>query len=178
MSSKLSFSQSVQLLSHVWLFATSWTAACQASLSITNYSNSCPLSRRCHTIISSSIVPFSSHLQSFPASGSFPMSQLFASDGQSIGVSASTSGLPMNIQGWFPLRLTDLISLRSKGLQRVFTNTSLKASILWHSAFFIVQLSHPNMTTEKTIALTWWTFVGKGMSLLFNMESRGVSWQS
>ena len=75
-------------------------------------SNSCPLSRWCHPTISSSVVPFSSHLQSFPASGSFPMSQFFASGGQSIGVSASTSVLPMNIQDWFPLGLTGLISLK------------------------------------------------------------------
>ena len=92
---------SVQLLSHVWLFATPWTAARQASLSITNpgvYSNSCPWSQWCHPTISSSVVPFSSCLQSFPVSGSFPMSQLFASGGQSIGPSASASVLPMNMQ--------------------------------------------------------------------------------
>ena len=80
------------------------------------YSNSCPLSRWCHLTISSSVVPFSSHLQSFPASGSFLRSQFFASGSQSIGVSASASVLPMNIQDWFPLGLTGLISLQSKGL--------------------------------------------------------------
>jgi len=92
---------SVQSLSCVRLFATPWTAVRQASLSITNsqsYSNSCPLSQRCHPTISSSVVPFSSCLQSSPASGSFQMSQLFASGGQSIGATASTSVLPMNIQ--------------------------------------------------------------------------------
>ena len=80
------------------------------------YSNSCPLSRWCHPTVSSSVVPFSSCLQSFPASGSFLMSQFFTSGGQSIGVSASTSVLPMNIQDWFPLEWTGWISLQSKGL--------------------------------------------------------------
>ena len=99
---------------------TPWTAAHQASLSITNtrsFSNSCPSSRWCHPAISSSVI-LTSCLQSFPASGSFPMGQFFASGGQSIGASASASAsvLPMNIQGWFPLRLTGLISLQPKGL--------------------------------------------------------------
>ena len=116
--------------------------------------------------------PLSSCLQSFPKSGSFQMSQFFASGGQSVGVSALASVLPMNIQGWFPLEWTGLISLQSKGLSRVFSNNSSKASILLCSAFFIVQLSHPYMTTGKTIALTRQTFVNKVMSLLFNMESR------
>ena len=109
------------------------------------YSNSCPL-RWCHPTISSSVVPFSSCLQSFPASGSFPMTQFFTSGGQSIGVSASASFLPMNIQDWFPLGWTGWIFLLSKGFS--------KASILWQSAFFIVQLSHPYVTTGKTIPLT------------------------
>ena len=87
------------------------------------YPKSCPLSRWCHPAISSSIVPFSSHLQSFPTSGSFQMSQFFASGGQSIGVSSSASVLPMNIQDWFPFRWTGLITLQSKGLLRVFSNT-------------------------------------------------------
>ena len=90
------------------------------------YSNSCPLSWWCHPTISSSVVPFSSHLQSFPASGSFPMSQSFASGGQSIGASASASVLPMNIQDWFPLGWTGRISLQSKGLSRVFSNTTVE----------------------------------------------------
>ena len=90
------------------------------------YSNSCPLSRWCHPTISSSAVPFSSHLQSFPASGSFPMSQFFTSGGQSIGVSASPSVLPMNIQDWFPLGWTGWISLQSKSLSRVFSNTTVQ----------------------------------------------------
>ena len=90
------------------------------------YSNSCPLSQWCHPIISSSVIPFSSRLQFFTASGSFQMSQLFASGDQSIGVSASTSVLPMNIQDWFPLGWTGWISLQSKGLSRVFSNTTVQ----------------------------------------------------
>ena len=90
------------------------------------YSNSCPLSPWCHPAISSSIAPFSSRLQSFPASGSFLMSQLFASGGQSIGVSASTSVLPMNILDWFPLGWTGWMSLQSKGLSSVFSNTTVQ----------------------------------------------------
>ena len=115
---------------------------------------------------------FSSCPQSFPASGSFPGSQFFTSGGQSIGVSASTSVLPMNIQDRFPLGWTSWISLQSKGLSSLLQHHSSKASILWRSAFFIVQLSHPYMVTGKTIALTRWTFVSKVMSLLFNMLSR------
>ena len=118
------------------------------------YSNPCPLSQWCHPTISSSAVPFSSHLQSFPASGSFPMSQFFASNGQIIKVSASASVLPMNTHDWFPLGLTGSISLQSKGLSSLLQHHSSKASLLWDSAFFIVQLSYPYMTTGKTIALT------------------------
>ena len=118
------------------------------------YSNSCPSCQWCHSTILSSVIPFSSRLQSFPASGSFPVSHFLTSCGQIIGVSALTSVLPVNIQDWFPLGLTGWISLRSKGLSRVFSNTTKASSILWCSAFFIVQLSHPYMTTGKTIALT------------------------
>ena len=99
------------------------------------YSNSCPSSRSCHPTISSSIVPFSSCLQSFPASGSFPMSQFFTSGGQSIGVSASASVLPMNTQDWSPLGWTVWISLQSKGLSKVFSTTVPKLQ------FFSAQLS-------------------------------------
>ena len=107
-------------------------------------SNSCPSSRWCHPTISSSVVPFSSCPQSFPASGCFPMSQFFPLGDQSIGVSASASVLPMNIQDWFPLGWTGWISLLSRGLSRVFSqHHSSKASILRRSAFFMVQLSHP-----------------------------------
>ena len=129
-------------------------------------SNSCPSCRWCHPTISSSVVPFSSCLQSFPASGSFPMSQFFTSGGQSIRVSTSASVLPMNIQDWFPLQLTGWISLQPKGLSSFLQHHSSKASILWCSAFFIMQLSHPYMTTGKTTALTRQTFVVKVMSLL------------
>ena len=102
------------------------------------------------------------------------MSQFFTSGGQSIGVSALTSILPMTIQDLFSLGLTSLI-LQSRGLSRIFSSTIVQASILQHSAFFIVQLSHPYMTTGKTIALTKQTIVGKIMSLLFNMLCRLVT---
>ena len=136
------------------------------------YSDSCPLSRWCHPTTSSSVIAFSSRLQSFPASGSFPMSQFFASGGQSIGVSDSSSVFPMNIWDWFPLGWTGWISLQSKGLSSLLQHHSSKASILQCSAFFIVQLSHSHKTTGKTIALNRWTFVYKVGSLLFNMLSR------
>ena len=100
------------------------------------YSDSCPLSQWCHPTILSSVIPFSSHLQSFPASGSFQMSQFFASGGHSIGVSASASVLPMNIQDWFPLGWTGWISLQSKRLSRVFSNTTVQKH-----QFFSTQLS-------------------------------------
>ena len=130
----------------VRLFATPWTAARQASLSITNswsYSNSCQLGQRCHPTISSSVIPFSSHLQSFPESGSPLMSQLFASGGQSIGVSASASVLPMNIQDWSPLGWTGWISLQSKGLSRVFSNTTIQK----HLSSVLSFLYSPTLTT-------------------------------
>ena len=129
---------SVQSLSRVQSFATPWTAARLPCPSPTPRacSNSCPLNRWCHTTISSSVIPFSSCLQSFPASESFPVSQFFTSGGQSIRVSASASVLPMNIQDWFPLGLTGWISLQSKGLSRVFSNT-----IVQKHQFFGAQLS-------------------------------------
>ena len=139
------------------------------------YPNSCPLSRWCHPTISSYVIPFSSCPQSLPASGSFQMSQISASDGQIIGVSASISVLPVNTQDWSPLGWTGWISLQSQGtLKSLLQHHSSKASILLHSAVFIVQLSHPYMTTGKTIVLTRWTIFGKVMSLLFNMLSRLV----
>ena len=132
------------------------------------YSNSLtPLSWWCHPTISSSVVPFSPHLQSFPASGSFPMSQFYASGGQSTGVWASTSVLLMKTQDWSPLEWTGWISLQSKGLSRVFSNTTVQKHQFFGAVFFIVQLSHPYMITGKTIALTRGTFVSKVMSLLF-----------
>ena len=131
---------SVQSLSRVQLFAAPWTAACQASLSIINSWSLLKLmsiKSVMPSLISSSVVPFSSCLQFFPASGSFPMSQFFATGGQSIGVSASASVLPMNILGWFPLGLTGWISLQSKGLSSVFSSHSLKAPVLWSTVFFL-----------------------------------------
>ena len=137
------------------------------------YPNSCPLSRWCHLTISSTVIPFSSCLQSFPASGSFQMrwcwceEMLFVSGDQSTGVSASASVLLVNTLDWSPLGWIGWISLQSKGLKSLLQHHSSKASILRHSAVFKVQISHPYMTTGKTIALTRWTFVGKGMSLPF-----------
>ena len=133
------------------------------------YPNSCPLSRWCHLTTSSSVSPFSSHPQSFPGSGSFQMSQLFTSGGQSIGVSASTSALPKNIQDWSPLERTGWISLLSKGLSRVFSNTTVQKHQFFGTQLSSQSNSHPYMTTGKTIALTTRTFVGKVMSLLFNV---------
>ena len=124
-----------------------------------------------HPTISSSGVPFSSCLQSFPASVSFQISQFFASGGQGIGVSASASVLPMNIQDWFPLRLTGLISLQSKGPQESSPTPQFKSISSSVFSFLMVQLSHPHRTTGKIIALTRRTFVSKVMSLLFNMFS-------
>ena len=130
---------SVQSVGHVQLFGTLWIAARQASLSITN-SPSLPKIMTIDTVvqvtISSSAVPFSSSPQSCPASGSFQMSQLFLSDGQSIGASASTLVLPVNIQDWSPLGWTGWVSLQSKGFSRVFSN----ATVQKHQ-FFSAQLS-------------------------------------
>ena len=139
------------------------------------YSNSCPLSWWCHPNISSSVVPFSPCPQSFPASGSFPVSQFFASSSQSIEDSASASVLPMDIRDWFPLGWTGWITLQSKGLSRAFSITTVqKHQLFWCSTFFVVQLSHPHMTTGKTIVLIRRTFVDKVTSLLFSMLSRLV----
>ena len=130
------------------------------------YSNSCPLSQWCHPTVSSPVIPFSSRLQSFLASGIFQSSQFFTSSGQSIGASASV--LPM-ISFRISFRI-DWFDLAVQGtLKSLLQHHSSKASILWRSAFFMAQLSHPHMTTGKTIALTRWTFVGKVMSLLLNV---------
>ena len=138
------------------------------------YSNSCPSSQWCHPAISSSVIPFSSCPQSLPASGSFPMSQLFAWSGQSIGVSASAC--PSNEHpGLISFRMDWLDLLAVQGtLKSLLQHHSSKASIFRSSAFFTVQLSHPYITTGKTTALTRRTFVGNVMSLLFNMLSRLV----
>ena len=126
------------------------------SLSPRVWSNSCPLSQWCYLTISSSATPFSSCPQSFTASGS-EKSPLFTSGGQSIGASASV--LPVNTQCWFPLGVTGVISLLSKGLSRVFSNTTVQT--LWCSSFFMIYFSNSYMTTRKIIALTLWTFVSK-----------------
>jgi len=136
------------------------------------FSDSCPLSRWCHPTTWSSVIPFSSCLLSFPASGSFPMSCLFASHGQNIEASVSASVFPMIIQGWFPLGLIGLISLPSKGLSRVFSSTTV-----WKHQFFGAQPSfwfNFHIHTGEIISLIRQTFVGKVMSLLFNMLSRFV----
>ena len=133
------------------------------------YPNSCPLSWWSHSVVSSSVIPFSSCPQSFPASGSFLFSQLLASGDQSIGVSASASVLPMNTQDWSPIRWTGWTSLRSKGLSSLLQYHSSKASILLHSVLFIVHLSHLTWPLEKWffhLALTKCTFVGKGLCFL------------
>ena len=134
------------------------------------YSNSCPLKQWCHPTILSSVVPLSSCPQSFPASGSFQMSQLFAAGGQSTVVSASASALPMNIQDYFPLGWTGWISLQSKGLSRVFSNTTVQKHL-----FFGAQLSLSSNSHIHTWLLEnfdYMNFVGKEMYLLFNMLSR------
>ena len=135
-------------------------------------SNLCPLSWWYHTTLLPSSIPFFSCLQSFPSSGCFPMSQLFASGGQSTGASVSIS--PSNEYSgliYFRIDRFDLLAVQGI-LKSVFQHHSSKASILWHSALLIVQVYHPCITTGKIIALTMWTFVGKVISLLFNMLSR------
>ena len=164
-------------VTHSWLvLCNPMDSACQATMSFT-------ISWSLIKLMSTESVMPSNHLglchpllllpPIFPASGSFPVSRLFAADDQSIRAWPAASVLPVNTQDWSPLGLTGLISLQTKGLSSVF-NTSLKASILHHSAFFMVQLSHPYMTTGKTMALTRGTCVSKKMSLLFNTLSRFV----
>ena len=120
------------------------------------YSDSCPFSQWCHPAISSSVVPFSSCPQSLPASESFSMSQLFAWGGQSTGISALASFLPKNTQDWSPFRMDWLDLLAVQGtLNSLLQHHSSKASVLWQSAFFTVQLSHPYLTTGKTMVLCW-----------------------
>ena len=140
------------------------------------YSNSCPLSRWCFPTISSSVVSFSSCLQSFPASVSFPMSQFFTSGSQSTRASASASVLPKNIQDWFPLGLHGLISLQPKGLSRVFSKITVQKQQFYDAQLskHLVQFSHPLMNTGKTIAFTRWIFVGEVLFLVCNMLPRLV----
>ena len=175
---------SVQSLSRVWLFAP-----CTPSPHLRHgleharlpcpsptpaaYSNSCPLSQWCYPTILSSDVPFSSRLQSFPAPGSFQMSHFFAASGQSIGVSASASVLPMNSQDWFPLGWTGWISLLSKGLSRVFSNTILQKHRFFGAQLSLYSNSHIHtLLLDKLYLGTIWTFVSKVTSLLFNTLSR------
>ena len=166
----------VQSLSCVQPFVTPWTVAHQASLSFT-ISQSLPkplsidfvmpsyhLILRCPLLLPSIFLSIRVSSNESALRIRWPNNWNFS----------FASVLPVNIQGWFPLGLTGLISLPSKGLSRVLQHHSSEASVLWCSAFFIVQLSHLNMTTGKTIALTRWTFVGKVMCLLFNMLSRLV----
>ena len=159
----------VQLLSRVQVFVTPWTAACQASLSFSvsqSFLKLMSIELVMPSTISSSVAPFSSCPQYFPASGSFPMSRLFASGGQNIGASASV--LAMSIKGWFPLEPTGSISLLSKGLSRVFSSITV-----WkHQSFgplpSLCSNSHICMwLLEKTIALIVPSFVSKVMSLLY-----------
>ena len=177
----------VQLLSHIRLFSTLWTAAHQTSLSFTiSLSFLNLMSIESVITFNHLILCHSSCPQFFPASGSFPMSWLFESGGQSTGASALAPVFPMNIQGWFPLGLTDLISLQAKGLSSLLQHHSLKASILWHSVFFTVQLSHSYMTTGKTTAVIIGPFLASclyflihclGLSLLFFQGGRVlISW--
>ena len=138
------------------------------------YPNSCPLSQWCHPTISSSVIPCSSCPQSFPASGSFQISQFFKSGGQSLGVYFNIS-LSDEHSGLISFRRDWVYLLAVQGtLKSLLQHYSSKASFLKCSAFFIVQLSHPYMTTGKTLALTRWTYDGKVMSLLLNMLSRLV----
>ena len=157
MSSRVLFS-SVQSLSHVLLFAAPWTTACKLpcqSPTPRTCSNSCPWSWWCHSTILSSVIPFSSHLQSFPASGSFPMSQFFTSGGQSTGVSTLASVLPMNIQDWFPLGWTGWISLLFKGLSRVFSNTKVQKHQFFGAQFSLQKRDGntrpPDLPPEKSV---------------------------
>ena len=160
---------SVELLSHVWFFATPWTAACQDSLAIPNSQSLLKLRSIKSVMLPSRLIlccPLLFLPLSFTESGSFPMSQLFASGGQSIRASASASVLPMNMQGWFPLGLTGWISLLSKRLSRVFSNTTILKHQFFGTQLYLWSNSHlhPYLTTEKTIALTRWTLSANNVS--------------
>ena len=141
------------------------------SLSPRVCSNACPLSWWCHPTISSSVAPFSSCLQSFPASGSFPMSQFFASGGQSIGTSASASVLPVNIQGWFPLGFTGLISFLSKGLSRVFPSPTIRIHQFFGAQPSLWSNSHIRecLVKQKICLLELWFVCLKSFSPLFQI---------
>ena len=168
----------VQSRSHVWFFVTPWTAVCQVLLPLTIF-QSLP------TFMSIALAMPSSHLvlwcplllpKVFPASGTFPLSWLFMLGDQNTGASAlsSASLFPANIQGWFDLRLTGLISLLSKALRSLLQHHNSKASILWRSAFYTIQLSQLYVTIGKIITLTIWTLVGRVMSC-FSTHCLGFS---
>ena len=167
---------SVQLFSRVWLFAAPQTAARLPCPSATPrvYSNSCPLSQWRHPTISSSIIPFSFYLQSCSASGFFLVCQFFASGGQSIGASASV--LPMNIQDWFSLGLTGLISLQSKGLLRVFSNTIVQKHQFFGAQLSLWSNSHPYMTTGKTTFLGQEDPLERGMATHSSILACRIPW--
>ena len=169
---------SVQLLSHIQLLVIPWTAACKACLFITNSQSLLKLMSIRSVMPSNNLIlchPLLLPPSIFPSIRVFPMTRFFTSGGQSIGGSASASVLPMNVSGWFPLGLTgfDLFAVQGT-LKSLLQHHSSKTSILHHSAFFIVQLSHPYMTTGKTTALTWWTSVSKVM-LCFLICCLGLS---
>ena len=171
------YSSSVQSLSCVWLFVTLWTAACRASLSITNSWSLLKLMSIELVMPSNQVILCCPLLlpSIFPSIGVSSDESVLRIKWPNISVSASASVLPVIIQNWFPLGWTGLINLAvQETVKRLLQHHSSKASILWRSAFFIVQLSHPYMTTGKTIALARWTFVGKVMSLLLNLLSRLV----
>ena len=155
-SSKTSQLSSVQSLNRVLLFATHGLQHARPPCPSPTrgvYSNSCPLSWWCHPTISSSVIPFSSRLRSSLTSGSFPVSQLFASGGQSIGVSDWASVLPMNIQGWFPSGWTGLISLQSRGLSRVFSNTTVQKHQFFGAQLFSQSNSHIHTWPQEKLSL-------------------------
>ena len=161
------FSCSV-MFSFLWPCGLQHTRSPYPSLLSGVCSNSCPLSQWRHLTILASVIPFSFCLESFLAQWSFPSSQFFTLGGQ------DSSVLLVNIQSWFPLGLTGLISLQSKDSQESSSASQFEGIILWRSDFFMVHLSHRYITTGKIIALTRWTFVGKVISLLFNILSRFV----
>ena len=169
-SHSVQFSRSV-MSDSLWTYESQHARPLCPSPAPRAYSNSCLSSQWCHPTISSSVIPFSSCPQSLPASESFPMSQLFAWGGQSIGVSALASVLPKNTQDWPPLEWTSWISLQSKRLSKVFSNSTVQKYQFFSAQLSSRSNSHPYMTTGKTIALTRRTFVGKLMSLLFNILS-------
>ena len=165
------FSHSV-VSNSLWCHGLQHTRLFSPSPSPGACSNSCLLIRWYHPTTLSSVIPSSSCILYFPASGYFPMSQFFPSGGQTIGASASASVLPLNTQGWFPLGLTGLISMQSKGISRVYSNTTVQKHRFFCAQPTLWSNIHIHMTTGKTMDLTRWTFVGKVMSLLFNMLSR------